>query len=156
MYSLDVNFLKDRAVQKSDKFSRYTKTSIGGQTPIYLGLAVGAILPAIVGVGWLVLQNQNAQLETKIQSIDGELNRLGVAEEEIKKIQAQTSQVQSETKALASVFNQIRPWSAMLQDCAIAFPKQCKLTRLRNLQHLHQHQRQPLLIQIILDRKSVV
>ena len=122
MYSLDVNFLKDRAVQKSDKFSRYTKTSIGGQTPIYLGLAVGVVLPAIVGVGWLVLQNQNAQLETKVQSIDAQLSSLGLAESEIKKIQEQTSQVQSETQALATVFNQIRPWSAMLQDLRDRIP----------------------------------
>lgn len=78
MYSLDVNFLRDRVEQKQDKFSRYTKAAgIGGQTPMYMGLAVGVILPALVGVGWLFLQAQNAQLETKVQSIDAELSQLG-------------------------------------------------------------------------------
>lgn len=133
MYSLDVNFLKDRVETKQEKFTRYTKTGkfVSGQTPIYLGLAVGVILPALVGVGWLVLQNQNAQLETKVQSIDAQLSRLGVAEEEIKKIQVQTSQVQSQTKALATVFNQIRPWSAMLQDLRDRIPKTVQIDSIK-------------------------
>lgn len=132
MYSLDVNFLRDRVEQKQDKASSYTKTGINsGQTPIYLGLAVGLILPALVGVGGLVLQNQNAQLESKVQSIDAQLNRLGVAEEEIKKIQTQTSQVQSETKALATVFNQIRPWSAMLQDVRDRIPRTVQIDSIK-------------------------
>ncbi len=135
MYSLDVNFLKDRVESKQEKFTRYTKTglSVGGQTSIYLGLAVGVILPALVGSGWLILQNQNAQLETKVQSIDAQLSRLGVAEEEIKKIQAQTSQVQSETKALATVFNQIRPWSAMLQDLRDRIPKTVQIDSVKEI-----------------------
>ena len=133
MYSLDVNFLRDRVEQKQDKSTRYTKTgtNVGGQTPIYLGLAVGLILPALVGVGGLLLQNQNAQLESNVQSIDAELSRLGVAEEEIKKIQTQTSQVQSETKALATVFNQIRPWSAMLQDVRDRIPRTVQIDSIK-------------------------
>lgn len=134
MYSLDVNFLRDRVEQKQDKFSRYTKAAgIGGQTPMYMGLAVGVILPALVGVGWLFLQAQNAQLETKVQSIDAELSQLGVAEENIKKIQAQTTQVQSETKALATVFNQIRPWSAMLQDLRDRIPTTVQIDSIKEL-----------------------
>lgn len=133
MYSLDVNFLRDRVEQKQDKSTRYTKTgtNVGGQTPIYLGVAVGLILPALVGVGGLFLQNQNAQLESNVQSIDAELSRLGVAEEEIKKIQTQTSQVQSETKALATVFNQIRPWSAMLQDVRDRIPRTVQIDSIK-------------------------
>lgn len=134
MYSLDVNFLRDRVEQKQAKFSRYTKAAgIGGQSPMYMGLAVGVILPALVGVGWLFLQAQNAQLETKVQSIDAELSQLGVAEENIKKIQAQTTQVQSETKALATVFNQIRPWSAMLQDLRDRIPTTVQIDSIKEL-----------------------
>lgn len=133
MYSLDVNFLRDRVEQKQDRSTRYTKTGINvsGQTPIYLGLAVGLILPALVGVGGLLLQNQTAQLESKVQSMDAELSRLGVAEEEIKKIQTQTSQVQSETQALATVFNQIRPWSAMLQDVRDRIPRTVQIDSIK-------------------------
>jgi len=42
---------------------------------------------------------------------------LGIQEQEIKKTQEQTNQIQAETQALATVFNQSDPpWSAMLQD----------------------------------------
>lgn len=124
MYSIDINFLKDRAEQKSSK-SSHSKISlpVGTLTPIYLGLAAGLIPLAGVGAGWLFLQSQNAQLENQVAAIEAELNRLGIQEENLKKVQAQTSQVQAETRALATVFNQIRPWSAMLQDLRDRIPK---------------------------------
>ena len=134
MYSLDVNFLRDRVEPKQEKFSRYTKAAgIGGQTPMYLGLAVGVILPALVGVSWLFLQAQNAQLENQVQSIDAQLSQLGLAEENIKKIQAQTTQVQSDTAALVTVFNQIRPWSAMLQDLRDRIPTTVQIDSIKEL-----------------------
>ena len=125
MYSIDINFLKDRQEQKSDKRSGAGKTSIsiGSLTPIYLGAAVGLIFPIGVAAGYLFLQSQNAQLENSVAAIDAELNRLGAQEENIKKIQAETTQVQAEARALATVFNQIRPWSAMLQDLRDRIPK---------------------------------
>lgn len=133
MYSLDVNFLKDRSQQKPNKFNQSSKSSlaIGDQTPMYLGLAVGMVIPALVGAGWLFLQNQNTQLENNLAAIDAELNRLGIQEEEIKKIQTETGQVQAETRALATVFNQIRPWSAMLQDLRDRIPKSVQIETIK-------------------------
>jgi type IV pilus assembly protein PilN len=124
MYSLDINFLKDRSEQKAAKRShKKSPTYVGSLTPIYLGLAGGLVLPVFVVAGWFFLQNQNAQLETKVATIDAELSRIKVQQENLKKIQAETGQIQSETKALATVFNQIRPWSAMLQDLRDRIPK---------------------------------
>lgn len=125
MYSLDVNFLKDRVEQKQDLSTRFSKLGgdVAGWKPLYLGIAAAIAMQAIASVGWLFLQNQNTQLETKVQELDGELNRLGLAEADIKKIQDQTTQVQAQTQGLATVFNQIRPWSAMLQDLRDRIPK---------------------------------
>lgn len=124
MYSLDVNFLKDRSQHKQAQSRKFTKLNlpIAGMTPLYLGLAAGLVFPALVGTGWLFIQSQNAQLENQVAAIDAELNRIGIQEENIKKIQAETSQAQAETRALATVFNQIRPWSAMLQDIRDRIP----------------------------------
>jgi type IV pilus assembly protein PilN len=135
MYSLDINFLKDRSEQKQVKFNQFPKTrlAIGNQTPLYLGLAVGVVLPTIVGAGWLFLQSQNAQLENKVAAIDAELNRLGLQEENLKKIQEQTGQIQAETRALATVFNQIRPWSAILQDIRDRIPKSVQIQSVKQI-----------------------
>lgn len=134
MYSLDINFLKDRSEQKAAKRSRRkSPTYVGSLAPIYLGLAGGLVLPIFVVAGWFFLQNQNAQLETKVAAIDAELSRLKVQQENLKKIQAETGQIQSETKALATVFNQIRPWSAMLQDLRDRIPKTVQIESVKQI-----------------------
>ena len=135
MYSLDINFIKERPEYKPSTFiqRRRSKLSLpaGNLSPLYLGLGIGLLLPALVGGGWFFLQNQNAQLEQKIAQIDADLNRLGIQEQEIKKIQEQTNQTQAQTQALATVFNQIRPWSAMLQDIRDRIPKTVQIETLK-------------------------
>ncbi len=118
MYSLDINFVKDRPEYKLDKGKQSSKRRlpVSNFTQLYLGLATGLLLPAVVGAGWLFLQNQNSQLEQNIAKLDENLSRLGIQQQEIKKIQEETNQIKAETQALATVFNQIRPWSAILQD----------------------------------------
>lgn len=135
MYSLDVNFIKDRPEYRTDKADRASKprTVTSNLNPLYLGLATGLLLPALVGGGWFFLQNQNTQLEQKIAAIDADLSRLGIQEQEIKQIQAQTTQIQTETKALATVFNQIRPWSAMLQDLRDRIPKTVQIETIKQI-----------------------
>lgn len=137
MYSLDINFLQDRSEHQQDRGRGFTKPLLpsfaGSMTPLYLGLATGLLLPTVVGAGWLFLQTQNTQLENNIAAIDAELNRLGIQEENIKKIQAQTSQTQAETQALATVFNQIRPWSAMLQDMRDRIPTTVQIQTVKQI-----------------------
>lgn len=135
MYSLDINFLKDRPEYKSETGTRSLKSGLpsGKWTRLYLGLAAGLLLPTIVGAGWLYLQNQNTQLEQKIAAIDGQLKRLGIQEQEIKKIQQDTSQINGQTQSLASVFNQVRPVSAMLQDIRDRIPKTVQIENIKQI-----------------------
>lgn len=124
MYSLDVNFIKDRQEFNLKTGARTSKLRLpmGNFSPLYLGLVTGLLLPALVGLGWFFLQSQNAQLEQEIAQLDAELSRLGVQEQEIKKVQDETNRIKAENQALATVFNQIRPWSAMLQDMRDRIP----------------------------------
>lgn len=135
MYSLDVNFLKDRAEQNQDKPNRFSKLggNLAGWTPLYLGIAAAVGVQVLPSVGWLFLQNQNTQLESNVQELDAQLNRLGTAEADIKKIQEQTTQVQSETQALATVFNQIKPWSATLQDLRDRIPRTVQIESIEQI-----------------------
>lgn len=119
MYSLDVNFLSDRPdYRPPDQGSSPKKRqrSAAAMTPLYIGIGVGLLLPALVGGLWFVLQQQIAQKEQEETALNAQLQRLQIEEQKIARLNEQIQQVNAETQALATVFNQIKPWSAMLQD----------------------------------------
>jgi type IV pilus assembly protein PilN len=120
MYNLDINFLKDRPdyQPKSSRGNRRptVSTPSGAFTPLYIGVAVGLFLPALVGGLWFFVQQQNASLEQKQAQLDAELGKLKAFDDQIAALNAQVEAVKTETTALANVFNRIRPWSAILQD----------------------------------------
>jgi len=119
MYSLDVNFLKDRGIipEAGNKTGiKSKKANPGDMLPLVAGVAVGLLLPAAVGGLWFFVGQQTAELEQQQKSQEGRLKELTAKQEEVAKINEQISKINTETKALATVFNQIKPWSAMLQD----------------------------------------
>lgn len=132
MYSLDINFIRDRPDYIiSSTGAKKFRLLAGDTTPLYLGIAIGVILPAMIGGAWVVLQTRNGQLENENAQLDAELSRLGLQEQEIQTTQAQINQIRTETQALATVFNQIRPWSAMLQDMRDRIPQGVQMENLR-------------------------
>ncbi len=119
MYSLDVNFLSDRPDYRPPDQGTSPKKrqrSAAAMTPLYVGVGVGLLLPAVVGGLWFALQQQIAQKEQQETALNSQLQRLQIEEQKIDKLNDQIKQVNAETQALATVFNQIKPWSAMLQD----------------------------------------
>ena len=121
MYSLDINFLKDRGIQP-DPVKRAKPAPKGSLTPLYIGLAVGLLLPALVGGMWFFLQQQIAQKESDKANLDAKLAQLKIEQNKVDQLNAQTALVTDETNSLASVFDQIKPWSAMLQDIRERIP----------------------------------
>lgn len=121
MYSLDINFLRDRGIQQ-DPIKRSKPAPKGSLTPLYIGLAVGLLLPALVGGMWFFLQQQIAQKESDKANLDAQLAQLKIEQDKVAKLNAETAQVEEETTSLASVFDQIKPWSAMLQDIRERIP----------------------------------
>ena len=125
MYSLDINFIKGRSQPKSDqatRSSRITRFSAGDMTPIYVGLGAGLASLALVAAGWGILSAQTSGLEREVARLDQDLAALGIQEGEIQQIQANVTQIKAQNQALATVFNQIRPWSAILQDIRDRIP----------------------------------
>ena len=66
MYSLDVNFLKDRAPQKSGFATGGSKTRMSavGQTPLFVGAAVAAVIPVVVGLGGCCYKRKTPRWKT--------------------------------------------------------------------------------------------
>ncbi|GAX38772.1 PilN domain-containing protein [Nodularia sp. NIES-3585] len=135
MYSLDVNFLKDRVVyQNTPQKSSGFKLPTGDLTPIYVGLAVGVCLPAFIGAGLWFLQARNSQLDQQIAQLDQENKRLETEIGNINKIREETKTVKAQTQGLVTVFDQIRPWSAMLQDLRDRIPATVQIETVRQLE----------------------
>ncbi|PAX58061.1 PilN domain-containing protein [Brunnivagina elsteri] len=137
MYGLDVNFLKDRAASQSNssekKRGRKAPMAAGELTPLFIGGAVAAFTLALVGTGWYFLQAQNSQLGENIAQLEQENQQLEAKIGSINKIRAEIAQVKSETQALVTVFDQIRPWSAMLQDVRDRIPSTVQLDSVKQI-----------------------
>ncbi|MEG4057242.1 MULTISPECIES: PilN domain-containing protein [unclassified Microcoleus] len=136
MYSLDINFLNDRPDYKPVATKSPAKKSSGGakdQLPIYgATLFALGIIAAVMGAWWWAT-NENTSLATKQEAIDQELAKLNTQANTIKAINAETDQVTAEYKALAGVFDQIKPWSAMLQDLSARTPAGVQIGKIEQI-----------------------
>ncbi|MEG4234817.1 PilN domain-containing protein [Microcoleus sp. Pol11C3] len=137
MYSLDINFLNDRPDYKPVAAAKSsTKKSSGGakdQLPIYgATLFALGIVAAVMGAWWWAT-NENNNLATEQATIDQELATLNTQANVIKAINAETDQVTAEYKALAGVFDQIKPWSAMLQDLSARTPAGVQIAKIEQI-----------------------
>lgn len=121
MYSLDVNFLNDRAERPTEAVSP-TGGAVDSPRPLYYGLAVGLLFPLLALGLWLFLQQRNASLEAQQRSLDEQLATLQAAQKEVEGVAAKVSQINQENQALVTVFDQIKPWSAVFQDIRSRVP----------------------------------
>lgn len=115
MYSLDINFLKDRSARPTE-VAPGPRRPTDSQTPLYVGAAVGVLLPLLMGGLWFFLQSRNADLERQQAELDSQLTAIQAQLQEVETIRAEVAQIDLENRALATVFDRIKPWSAILQD----------------------------------------
>jgi type IV pilus assembly protein PilN len=134
MYSLDINFLKDRpAYQKnSDKKAR-APVQVGDLTPVYLGVGIGLLFPVLVAGGWWYVQWQSGKLAGEIAEKETVIQGLDAKIKDINKIQQESAAIKGETQALVTVFDQIRPWSAMLEDLRDRIPRTVQIETIRQI-----------------------
>ena len=80
MYSLDINFLKDRPGGPGQGNQGETKPKAAipteGMTPVYIGGAIALILPGLLGLGLLYVQGQNASIDEEITALEGKNQEL--------------------------------------------------------------------------------
>jgi type IV pilus assembly protein PilN len=132
MYSLDINFLKDREVRVFDPKPRARggPAVVGDRRPLFFGLAAALVPLALVGGYWAVTRNQVNQLQGRSSALDGELAQLSSQLAEISTIQQQIDAVRAENNAFVSIFDEIVPWSALLQDIRSRTPARVQIVSL--------------------------
>jgi type IV pilus assembly protein PilN len=116
MYSLDINFLKDRIERPADQGFVQTRTERESQRPLYIGVAIAAFLPALALGLWWFLQTRNSALENRLAELDTQLATVNALQQQVTDINGQVETLNNDSKALAVVFDRIKPWSAVLQD----------------------------------------
>ncbi|NER06573.1 MAG: fimbrial assembly protein, partial [Okeania sp. SIO3C4] len=115
MYCLDVNFLNDRPEYKKDiPKPDYDGPSLEDPRPILIGAAVAVAVNGLVAGGWFYLNQVNTKLQADLDKLNGELSKLNAQIKDIEAIKEKTKTFKAEAKALATVFDQIKPWSALL------------------------------------------
>jgi type IV pilus assembly protein PilN len=131
MYSVDINLLKDRPGFAREEVDRNpTYTGPVDRTPLWLGGLVGMGAIGLVLLGGAGLAFRNGQLETENANLDNKLQEVAPKLQQLDQIKAQEQQVASETQSLATIFNQIKPWSAMLQDVRGRVPAGLQLDKI--------------------------
>jgi type IV pilus assembly protein PilN len=134
MYSLDINFLKDREVRVFEPKARPRGAApVGDRRPLFLGLAAGLVPLALMGGFWVITRSQVNQLRTRSAELDAETAQLAGQLQEISGIQGQIDVIQSEMNAFVSVFNEIVPWSALLQDIRTRTPARVQILNLNQV-----------------------
>ncbi|MGC9525508.1 MAG: PilN domain-containing protein [Limnospira sp.] len=121
MYSLDINFLNDRPEYKPREKKAIAPTSGGqpiDQKPILIGVGAAIALNALVGGIWFVFNQRNTQLQKEVEALQAQLGEKTSQVNELEQIYTETKQTNEEADALATVFNEIKPWSALSQEMA--------------------------------------
>jgi type IV pilus assembly protein PilN len=123
MYGLDINFLNDRAERPSEaSLGKGVKRVKDDPRPFYIGLAAAIALPALVLGAWAFLANQNSMLAKRQSELDGQLAELQAQLSAVQSVNTRVNQIEAENQALATVFDRIKPWSAILQDVRSRVP----------------------------------
>ena len=129
MYGLDINFLNDRPEYKKDiPKPASSGPSLEDPKPILIGAAAAVAVNGLVAGGWLYLNQVNTKLQADLDKLNGELSTLNAQIKDLEAIKEKTKKFKAEAKALATVFDQIKPWSALLGEFGALVPSGVKIT----------------------------
>jgi type IV pilus assembly protein PilN len=129
MYTIDINLLRERADYQTGAQSEFiNNTTIGptakyGKAPLFVGVGIAALSLLITSGGWLLLGQQTTQLEAKQKDLDQKLGSLKIQDAKLAELNGQITLATDQNQSLTSVFNQVQPWSAILQDLRESIPK---------------------------------
>lgn len=123
MYSLDINFLNDRA-EPAPGGGSGPKPGGGGaaNTPMIIGALVGLALPAAAFGANLYLQSQLQEMTARRDTLQGDLVNVTGQAAEVNSATEQIAAAEADIAALIGVFQKLQPISASLQEVSNQTP----------------------------------
>jgi len=137
MYSLDVNFLRERRESQhtpketESQDERATTQTVEGNLPLIIGGVVAVALPAVAGGVWYFTTLQIAEVEGEIAELQAELQQLQSQQQLVNQKQQELEQAEANRTALANIFNKIKPLSAILEDVRDRAPDNVQISSLQ-------------------------
>lgn len=132
MYSLDVNFLRDRRKDTAKDTAIITSTqNVQEQIPLYIGVAVMVGLPALAGLAILVINWQETQIVRNIEQLTTEVDRIAAQNNQVQIVAGKTKAIDEQVNSLIGVFDQVKPWSAILQDLSDQTPAGVQISNIQ-------------------------
>ncbi|MEB3224525.1 MAG: PilN domain-containing protein [Synechococcus sp.] len=136
MYSLDINFLKDRGLTKDAPGAIAERIGaksgpVKGQEPgpLIIGGAVTAV--ALGVVGFLFFQGNQGKnaVQEEIAAIDQQLQGANAQQARVQQIQQEIDTYKSQSQAFVEVLQtKIKPWAAILREVGDLTPAGLKIT----------------------------
>lgn len=126
MYWIDINLLNDRAEFADDSLPSAIQVQ-DDKTPMFIGLGIGVAAIALTLAAYGLLGLRNQQLTADEQKVTEDIARLSSKLQEVEALQKEKQQIEAETQALAKIFSQIKPWSAMLSDLRNRVPSTLRI-----------------------------
>lgn len=130
MYSLDVNFLKERgdlggetAVVKAKAVSKSSAAANLEQLPLLIGLLVGLGLPAGAWGAGMWLEGKNSEVNGQIAQIEAQIAALASQDAKAQELQGQLQQAKDANTKIAQYITTVQPWRAILQDVTDQTPR---------------------------------
>lgn len=138
MYSIDINFLNDREPLPESGGGRERsgpQLEIPGKAALIAGGGVAvAFLLATAGAWVYFEQVRVPKLEAKKAKLENDLGVVAASEQRLQQIRTETDLVEKQTEALGSVFNYIKPWSALMQDLRDRIPPGVRISTVEQLE----------------------
>ena len=120
MYSLDINFLKDRGLDTTSETpagqSPKKATPMAEKIPMVVGGIVAIVLPVLALNYAKGFEAKQAEAEEQIQQTEAEIAKRQGESKSLEEMEAQVEAARKETQALVGVFDKIRPWSAIVRE----------------------------------------
>jgi type IV pilus assembly protein PilN len=130
MYSIDINLLKERPGFGREDAAAPMATGPVDNTPLIVGGIFGVAMIGLALLAGAGLTFRNQQLANEERDLDDQLAKIAPQLAELDKLKAEKQQVDAETQSLATIFNQIKPWSATLQDLRDRVPPGLQLVKI--------------------------
>lgn len=129
MYAIDINLLRDRP-EFGGEVDNASVSGGASNVPIIIGGVAAVFFIGLVVLGAAGATYWTSQLQQKKEQVEARLGEVAPQLTKLAELKNEVNNVTAETKALTTLFNQVKPWSALMRDLAANTPKGLQITQI--------------------------